>query len=66
MVLQQRLFLGMDFMEDNKCVVNIAERQISVRDGISLSLVPSLPITNDTVNHVTLNTSITVPAAIVN
>ena len=35
--------LGMDFMEDNKCVVNIAEKQISVRSGISLSLVPSSP-----------------------
>ena len=54
--------LGMDFMEDNKCVVNIAEKQISVRSGISLSLVPTSPMTNNTVNHVTLNTSITVPA----
>ena len=58
----QQRFIGVFWVEDNKCVVNIAEKQISVRSGISLSLVPSSPITNNTVNHVTLNTSITVPA----
>ena len=42
----------------------IAGKQISVKDGKPLSFVPSVPITSDnTICHVTLNRSITVPSA---
>ena len=56
--------MGMDFMKENKCALDIADKRISVNDGKSLSLVPSISISSDSsIHHVTLSTSITVPAA---
>jgi len=56
--------LGMDFMEENKCVVDIADKQISFKDGKSFSLAPSVSTPSDNnVHHVTLSMSFTVPAA---
>jgi len=56
--------LGMDFMEENKCLVDIGDKKISFKDGKWFSLAPSVSTTSDnSVHHVTLDMSITIPAA---
>jgi len=56
--------LGIDFMGENKCVVNIADKQFFFKGGKSFSLAPSVSTLNDNnVHHVTLSMSFTVPAA---
>jgi len=53
----------MDFMEENKCGVDAADKQISVKDGKCTSLLPSFSIASDnSIHHVTLSTPITIPA----
>ena len=43
--------LGMDFMEANKCVLNIAKRQLSLEQLEPLSLVPSNLSCSNTVSE---------------
>ena len=55
--------LGMDFLEDNKCVFDIAKRQITFKQLEALSLVPPAPALTVTVSNVALEKTITIPAS---
>ena len=55
--------LGMDFLEDNKCVFDVAKRQITFKQLEPLSLVPPAPAVTVTVSNVALEKTITIPAS---
>ena len=54
--------LGMDFLED-KCVFDVAKRQITFKQLEPLSLVPPAPAVTVTVSNVALEKTITIPAS---
>ena len=55
--------LGMDFLEDNKCVFDVAKRQITFKQLETLSLVPPAPPLTVTISNVALEKTITIPAS---
>ena len=55
--------LGMDFLEGNKCVFDVAKREITFENLEPLSLVPPAPSLTAAVSNVALDKTITIPAA---
>ena len=55
--------LGMDFLEGNKCVFDVAKREITFEHLEPLSLVPPAPSLTAAVSNVALDKTITIPAA---
>ena len=55
--------LGMDFMEANKCVLDIAKRQLILEQLEPLALVPSNLSHSSTVSHVIMSRTVTIPGA---
>ena len=55
--------LGMDFMEANKCVLDVAKRQLILEQLEPLSLVPLKTPESSTVSYATISRTIMIPAA---
>ena len=53
----------MDFLEEDKCILDTAKRQVTVNQSKPLSLVPSVSNTVGTPVNVTVNKMVTIPPA---
>ena len=55
--------LGMDFLEEHKCILDMAKRQVTVNQSEPLSLVPIVTNSVGTPVNVTVNKTVTIPPA---
>ena len=55
--------LGMDFLEEHKCILDMAKRQVTVNQSEPLSLVPIVSNSVGTPVNVTVNKTVTIPPA---
>ena len=55
--------LGMDFLEEHQCILDMAKRQVTVNQSEPLSLVPTVSNSVSTPVNVTVNKTVTIPPA---